>query len=94
MAGTECQQESLLQTPERKQHFEFPCITPEVVRQSFVRSPLSGPRSLRLAIDIDIEAALQQGSVSLLSLALLRSHCCGCDHSLHEAVQRGNVKAV
>jgi len=43
---------------------------------------------------MDIEEALQQGSVSLLSFALLRSHCCWCDHSLHEATLQSHIKAV
>lgn len=84
----------VLQTPESKKGVEFQYATPEVERQQLSHSTPLGPQKLRSAIDIDIEAALQQGSVWLLSLALLRSHCCSCDHSLHEAVQRNNFKAV
>jgi len=45
------------------------------------------------AID-DIDAALLQGSLPLLSLALLRHHKCLSDHCLHEAIMFKNASAL
>jgi len=86
--------ESLMRTPEPKQKHVFHYNTPDVKKPADNYTPPRGLRSSLLANDKDIELALQQESVDLLSLALLRSHYCTCGHPLHAAVQRGNLKAV
>lgn len=73
--------------------------TPDA-KKAFIGSPPSGPDFLQTRIRDEIEVALAQNSVSLLMLALSRSHCGGqqfCgeeDHFILEAVRRQNFKAV
>lgn len=57
-------------------------------------TPPDCPGVFQKRLTEDIEAALRAGSTSLLSLALLRSHCCGDDHCVHEAVRWNHVKAL
>mmetsp|Transcript_31681 Transcript_31681/g.67332 ORF Transcript_31681/g.67332 Transcript_31681/m.67332 type:complete len:355 (+) Transcript_31681:70-1134(+) len=71
----------------------FSMETPEAKKRS-INTPPSGPMMLQKRLEDDIEAALLRGSLSLLSLALLRGHCCGQDHCVHEAVRRQNVRAL
>lgn len=63
-------------------------------KKEIVSTPPSGPAMLQRRLRDDIEAALCRKSLPLLSLALMRGHCCGADHCLHEAVRRQHVKAL
>lgn len=67
--------------------------TPEAKKRS-VATPPSGPTLLHRRLQNEIEAALVQGSVSLLSLALSRSHGCGEDHCVFEAVRCHHAGAL
>jgi hypothetical protein len=68
-------------------------MTPKV-KKEVAETPPSGPAMLQKHLRDDIEVALLARSVPLLSMALLRGHCCGEDHSLHEAVRMQNLKAL
>jgi ankyrin repeat protein len=63
-------------------------------KKEIISTPPSGPAMLQRRLRDDIEAALCRKSLPLLSLALLRSHCCSADHCVHEAVKRQHVKAL
>jgi len=67
--------------------------TPEPTRRNLTTPP-SGPEFLLCTVDEDIEAALAQGSASLLQLALTCSHSCTRPHCVHEAVKRQNLRAL
>lgn len=67
--------------------------TPKI-KKEVAGTPPSGPMMLQKRLRDDIEVALATGSMPLLSLALLRGHCCGEDHCVHEAVRRQNLKAL
>jgi hypothetical protein len=67
--------------------------TPKI-KKEVAGTPPSGPAMLQKRLRDDIEVALLTRSVPLLSLALLRSHCCGENHSVHEAVRRQNFKVL
>jgi len=86
--------ESLLRTPEPKPKGVFRYNSPDVKHLADKYTPPRGLQTSLMENDNDIEVALQQDSVDLLSLALCRSHHCACSHPLHAAVQRGNPGAV
>jgi len=67
--------------------------TPEAKKRS-VLTPPSGPALLHKRLQNDIEAALAQGSVPLLSLALSRGHGCGEDNCVFEAVRCHHAGAL
>jgi ankyrin repeat protein len=59
------------------------------------RSPPSCPNVLKKRLHEDIELALLKKSMPLLSLTLLRGHCCGdSSHGVHEAVRRQHMGAL
>lgn len=70
-----------------------PLATPEVKKRS-IATPPSSPAMLQKRLQYDIDNALRRSSLPLLSLALLRGHCCGDDHCLYEAVRRQNLRAL
>lgn len=67
--------------------------TPET-KKCISATPPSGPVLLQKRLEDDIDAALDWHSLPLLSLALSRSHCCGQDHVIFEAVRRQNLRAL
>jgi hypothetical protein len=67
--------------------------TPKAKRR-ILATPPSGPAALQRRLQNDIEAALAQQSLPLLSLALMRGHCCGSDHCIHEAVRLRHLPAL
>lgn len=73
-------------------------VTPKAMTRQWTpevdMSPPPGPADFQKRLSDDIEVAVQEGSTTLLSLALLRDHGCGDDHSVHEAVRRNHVKAL
>lgn len=79
--------------------------SPEVPGKSGTWTPPSAPDHYRRRREVtrDVETALKFNSAPLLSIALCRAHaclrqgCCGAlreDHSLHEAVETGNLEAA
>jgi len=65
----------------------------EAIKGSSVTTP-PGPALLQRQLEEDINLAISQKSLDLLSLALSRRHCCGEDHCLFEAVRCQNPGAV
>jgi len=72
----------------------YSAVATPKMKKEVAGTPPSGPAMLQKHLRNDIEVALLAKSVPLLSLALCRSHGCGDDHCIHEAVRRQNLKAL
>lgn len=62
--------------------------------KGFLREPPSGPHMAQARLRDDIEAAVNQCSLSFLSLTFHRVHACKADHCIHEAVRHYHVSAL
>jgi len=67
--------------------------TPEASRRNMTTPPPCHASRGR-TLDEDIEAALEDGSLWVLQLALTCGHACSSPHCVHEAVKRNNVRAL
>eukprot|EP00933_Yihiella_yeosuensis_P044356 TRINITY_DN39454_c0_g1_i1.p1 TRINITY_DN39454_c0_g1~~TRINITY_DN39454_c0_g1_i1.p1 ORF type:complete len:381 (-),score=62.58 TRINITY_DN39454_c0_g1_i1:264-1406(-) len=71
-------------------------VTPEAKKAKSMFTPPSGPAAQQRRLRDDIDASLQQESLSMLVLALSRSHRCStnCSSYLVEAARRQHLRAL